>query len=44
MITPYNMQVAALLTELPNLRIGTADKFYGQEAPIAIYSMATSSA
>jgi len=28
---------------LPNARIGTVDKFQGQEAPIAIYSMATSS-
>ena len=26
------------------MRIGTVDKFQGQEAPIAIYSMATSSA
>ncbi|MEK7216622.1 MAG: AAA domain-containing protein, partial [Chloroflexota bacterium] len=42
-ITPYNAQVAALRKELPDLRIGTVDKFQGQEAPIAIYSMATSS-
>ena len=28
---------------LPNARVGTVDKFQGQEAPIAIYSMATSS-
>ena len=28
---------------LPGLRIGTVDKFQGQEAPISIYSMATSS-
>jgi len=44
LITPYNAQVAALLQELPGMRIGTVDKFQGQEAPVAIYSMATSSA
>ncbi|MGE0227464.1 MAG: TM0106 family RecB-like putative nuclease [Dehalococcoidia bacterium] len=44
LITPYNAQVAALLQELPGMRIGTVDKFQGQEAPIAVYSMATSSA
>ena len=44
LITPYNAQVAALTAELPDLRIGTVDKFQGQEAPISVYSMATSSA
>ena len=44
LITPYNAQVAALTDALPGLRIGTVDKFQGQEAPISIYSMATSSA
>jgi len=43
MITPYNAQVAALSAGLPGMRIGTVDKFQGQEAPIAIYSTATSS-
>lgn len=43
-ITPYNAQVALLAEALPGLRIGTVDKFQGQEAPVAIYSMATSSA
>ncbi len=42
-ITPYNAQVALLRDALPEMRIGTVDKFQGQEAPIAIYSMATSS-
>ncbi len=42
-ITPYNAQVAALAKALAGFRIGTVDKFQGQEAPIAIYSMATSS-
>jgi superfamily I DNA and/or RNA helicase len=44
LITPYNAQVAALAKELPDFRIGTVDKFQGQEAPISIYSMATSTA
>ncbi len=42
-ITPYNAQVRALGEALPGFRIGTVDKFQGQEAPISIYSMATSS-
>ena len=42
-ITPYNAQVRAIRAALPDLRIGTVDKFQGQEAPISIYSMATSS-
>ena len=42
-ITPYNAQVRAIRAGLPDFRIGTVDKFPGQEAPIAIYSMATSS-
>ena len=36
-------QVRALSELLPGFRIGTVDKFQGQEAPISIYSMATSS-
>ena len=43
LITPYNAQVRALSEALPGFRIGTVDKFQGQEAPISIYSMATSS-
>ena len=42
-ITPYNAQVKSLGEVLPGFRIGTVDKFQGQEAPISIYSMATSS-
>ena len=42
-ITPYNAQVRALSDALPGFRIGTVDKFQGQEAPISIYTMATSS-
>lgn len=42
-ITPYNAQVFEIQHRLPDARVGTVDKFQGQEAPIAIFSMATSS-
>lgn len=42
-VAPYNAQVGLLGERIPNARIGTVDKFQGQEAPIVIYSMATSS-
>ena len=43
-VAPYNAQVAAIEQALPGARVGTVDKFQGQEAPIVIYSMASSSA
>ena len=45
-VAPYNAQVAALTEAVPALtdRIGTVDRFQGQEAPIVIYSMTSSSA
>ncbi|HYM82824.1 MAG TPA: DEAD/DEAH box helicase, partial [Candidatus Dormibacteraeota bacterium] len=43
-ITPYNAQVRELGSVLGAVRVGTVDKFQGQEAPVAVYSMATSSA
>jgi superfamily I DNA and/or RNA helicase len=42
-IAPYNAQVFEIQQRLPGARVGTVDKFQGQEAPVAIYSMATSS-
>ena len=42
-VSPYNQQVNVLQTEIPNARVGTVDMFQGQEAPIVIISMATSS-
>ncbi len=42
-IAPYNAQVIEIQKRLPTAWAGTVDKFHGQEAPIAIYSMATSS-
>ena len=45
MIAPYNAQVADLRSRLPaEARIDTVDRFQGQEAPVVIYSMTTSSA
>src|ERR1019366_5251738 len=42
-VAPYNAQVSALLERLPaGSRAGTVDKFQGQEAPVVLYSMATS--
>jgi uncharacterized protein len=41
-ITPYNAQVFEIQQRLPGVRVGTVDKFQGQEAPIAIYSTASS--
>ena len=43
LIAPYNAQVFEIQKLLPTARVGTVDKFQGQEAPIAIFSMATSS-
>ena len=49
-VTPYNAQIRAIEDALSRagcsagVRVGTVDKFQGREAPVAIYSMATSSA
>lgn len=44
-VAPYNNQVGRLRSALPRgARVGTVDKFQGQEAPVVIYSMASSSA
>lgn len=42
-IAPYNAQVFEIQRRIPGARVGTVDKFQGQEAAVAIYSMATSS-
>ncbi len=43
-VAPYNAQVAAIKRLLPpEARVGTVDKFQGQQAPVSIYSMTTSS-
>jgi uncharacterized protein len=43
-VAAYNAQVAEIQRLLPEARVGTVDKFQGQEAPISFYSMASSSA
>lgn len=43
-VAPYNSQVALLAERLARcgVRVGTVDRFQGQQAPVVIYSMATS--
>jgi len=44
-VSPYNVQVNYLKSILPSAaRVGTVDKFQGQEAAVVLVSMATSSA
>ncbi|MGH9164023.1 MAG: DEAD/DEAH box helicase, partial [Acidimicrobiales bacterium] len=44
-VSPYNAQVAKLQATLPaGARVGTVDRFQGQEAAVVLFSMATSSA
>ncbi|MGF7162828.1 uncharacterized protein FHS85_004483 [Rhodoligotrophos appendicifer] len=43
-VSPYNAQVNLLAETLPHgARVGTVDRFQGQEAPVCLISMATSS-
>jgi uncharacterized protein len=45
-VAPYNAQVSALkraLADVHVFRVGTVDKFQGQEAPVVIYSCTSSS-
>ncbi|MDX6437579.1 MAG: hypothetical protein QOF45_162 [Gaiellaceae bacterium] len=42
-VSPFNAQVNALQEALPGVRVGTVDKFQGQEADVVIYSMGSSS-
>ena len=44
-VAPYNAHVTRVKAHLPEgARVGTVDKFQGQQAPVVIYSMASSSA
>jgi uncharacterized protein len=44
-VTPYNSQVRALRARVPpGVRVGTVDKFQGQQAPVVLVSLTTSSA
>jgi predicted RecB family nuclease len=43
-VAPYNAQVRCLREQLPGgVRVGTVDKFQGQEAAVVFFSMASSS-
>jgi predicted RecB family nuclease len=43
-VAPFNAQVRCLVAALPaGARVGTVDKFQGQEAPIVFFSMTSSS-
>jgi AAA domain len=44
-VAPYNAHVRRLREQIldPRIRIGTVDKFQGQQAPVVFYSMASSS-
>lgn len=43
-VAPYNAQVNALRARLPrSIRVGTVDRFQGQEAPVCLVSLTTSS-
>jgi uncharacterized protein len=44
-VAPFNSQVGEIQRRLPTeARVGTVDKFQGQQAPVVIYSMTSSSA
>ena len=44
-VAPYNAQVRRLRQRVPaGVRVGTVDKFQGQEAPVVLISMASSTA
>jgi uncharacterized protein len=48
-VTPFNAQIRQIEesleeSQISGTRVGTVDKFQGQEAPVVIYSMASSSA
>jgi uncharacterized protein len=42
-VAPYNAQVADIAERVPGARVGTVDRFQGQEAPVVVYSMTSSS-
>jgi uncharacterized protein len=41
-VAPYNLQVRRLERRLPGIRVGSVDKFQGQEAAVVILSMCAS--
>ena len=43
-VTPYNMQVRKINETIPQVKVGSVDKFQGQEAAVVIVSMCASDA
>lgn len=43
-VAPYNMQVRAISEAIPHAKVGSVDRFQGQQAPIVIISMCASEA
>ena len=41
-VAPFNLQVRKLASRLPGVRVGTVDKFQGQQAPVVVFSMTAS--
>lgn len=41
-VAPFNLQVRRLKAALPGIRVGTVDKFQGQQAPVVIFSLTAS--
>jgi superfamily I DNA and/or RNA helicase len=41
-VAPYNDQVNRIADRIPSARVGTVDKFQGQQAAVVIYSLTTS--
>ncbi len=42
-VAPYNAHVTDISMRIPGAKVGTVDRFQGQEGAVVIYSMATSS-
>ena len=42
-VAPFNDQVNRISDRLPGVKVGTVDKFQGQQAAVVIYSTSTSS-
>jgi predicted RecB family nuclease len=43
-VAPYNSQVDLLAARIPGIRVGTVDRFQGQQGAVVIYSLTSSSA
>jgi uncharacterized protein len=41
-VAPFNLQVRKIQSAIPGIRVGTVDKFQGQQAPVVIFSMTAS--